>query len=108
MAARLLCDVLPGLAEELKLLFEQAARPDLARQLPSLRVRSRCSCGDEFCATLYTGGGKPADSIYLEPSEGMITVELDGDERIVGIEILYRDDYREAIDNLFQKKSESP
>jgi hypothetical protein len=97
----LLSDALPALAAELLQLFRRAGREDLASQILSLRVKSRCRCGDDFCATIYTGAGRPAYSIDLEPAEGMIIVDVASDERVLSIEILYRDEYREAVDALF-------
>jgi len=97
----LLLDVLPTLGAELIRLFESAGRGDLAAQVPSLRVRSRCDCGDDFCATIYTGSGRPADSVDLDPSEGMMIVDVDEQEHILGVEILYREDYKKAVDALF-------
>ena len=93
-------DALPALSAELVRLFRKAGREDLASQVPSLRIRSRCDCGDDFCATVYTGAGQSVDSLDLEPAEGMMVVDLNDDQRIVSVEILYRDEYRRAIDVL--------
>ena len=97
----LLSAVLPALADELAQLLRGAGRVDLAVQVPSLKLKSRCDCGDDFCATIDTRAGRPADSIDLEPSEGMIIVDVDDQERILGIEILDRPEYKTAVDVLF-------
>ena len=100
----LLSAVLPALADELAQLLRGAGRVDLAAQVPLLKLKSRCDCGDDFCATIDTRAGRPADSIDLEPSEGMIIVDVDDQERILGIEILDRPEYKTAVDALFSKR----
>ena len=100
----LLSAVLPALADELAQLLRGAGRVDLAAQVPLLKLKSRCDCGDDFCATIDTRAGRPADSIDLEPSEGMIIVDVDDQERILGIEILDRPEYKTAVDVLFSKR----
>src|SRR3990172_52937 len=97
----LLSAVLPALADELAQLLRGAGRVDLAAQVPLLKLKSRCDCGDDFCATIDTRAGRPADSIDLEPCEGMIIVDVDDQERILGIEILDRPEYKTAVDVLF-------
>ena len=100
----LLLDVLPTLGAELIRLFESAGRGDLAAQVPSLRVRSRCDCGDDFCATIYVRRGRPFDCITFDAGEGMINVDVDAQDRITGIEILYRDEYKRLVDQLFSRR----
>ncbi|MCH8949571.1 MAG: DUF2283 domain-containing protein [Chloroflexi bacterium] len=95
-----LSEALPSLAAEVMELLRQAGQEELTSQIPTLHVRSRCNCGDDFCATIHTGAGRPVDSIDLEPTEGMIILDVDAGERIVGIEVLYRDEYKEALDAL--------
>jgi hypothetical protein len=97
----LLSEALPSLAEELAGLLRQAGEEGLASQVPSLHVTSRCDCGDEFCATIYTGPGQPVDAVDLEPAEGMIVVVLDSDQHVVGVEILDRPEHKKAVDDLF-------
>jgi len=100
-ATPLLADALPALAEELVTLLRRVGREDLANQIASLRLSSRCRCGDGFCATIDTGAGPPADSIDLEPAGGMMIADVDGDDHIVGIEILDRPEYKKALDGVF-------
>lgn len=100
----LLSEALPSLAAELAELLHKAGEERVASQIPMLRLRSRCNCGDDFCATIDTRAGRPADSIDLEPAEGMMIVDVDDQERILGIEILDRPQYKTAVDALFSKR----
>jgi uncharacterized protein YuzE len=96
----LLSEALHSLAAEVAELLHKAGEERVASQIPMLRLRSRCNCGDDFCATIHTGTGRPAETIDLEPAEGMIILDVDARERIVGIEVLYRQEYKEALDAL--------
>ena len=49
----LVSDVLPTLAVELRTLLVEQNEPELAAQIPGLRIVDRCRCGDGFCATFY-------------------------------------------------------
>ena len=99
-SAPLLTEALSSLAAEVTELLRKAGEEELASQISTLRVRSRCGCGDDFCATIYTAAGQPAESIDLEPAEGMIILDVDGEEHIVSIEILDRSEYKKAVDTL--------
>jgi hypothetical protein len=51
----LLSETLPGLAAELEAGLRGAGRPDLAEQVPGLRITAACACEVESCASFYTG-----------------------------------------------------
>jgi hypothetical protein len=101
----LLLDVLPSLAEELRTLLVEQNEPELAAQIPGLRIVDRCLCGDDFCATFYvrpkpTGAyGPDHRNVALTPKEGMLILDVVG-EKIAGVEVLYRDDIRKAVESI--------
>lgn len=106
----LLLEVLPDLADELSTLLNQGGATELATQVPSLRVVDRCRCGDDFCATLYTAPkpkgayGPNHESLPLNPSSGHLILDL-VDRKIVCIEILFREDIRSKVLQLFPPSS---
>jgi hypothetical protein len=101
----LLVDALPQLQKEIRLLLDQAGESQLSAQLEDLSIVDRCRCGDDFCSSFYTAPkpagayGKGHRSISLEPSKGMIILDV-VDEKVVQIEVLYRDEVRETLDKL--------
>ena len=40
---------------DLERLLREAGRPDLADQVPKLRIRALCTCSVEGCRSFYTG-----------------------------------------------------
>jgi len=40
---------------DLEQLLREAGRPDLADQVPELRIRALCTCSVEGCRSFYTG-----------------------------------------------------
>ena len=102
MAQLLLREVLPQLAEELATQLEGEDEPQLANQVPSLRIVDRCRCGDDFCATFYTAPkpkgayGEGHETIALELENGYLNVDVVSG-RIVCVEVLYRDDIRDKL-----------
>ena len=106
----LLQDALPDLADELTALLSSQGEKDLAEQVPELRLVDRCRCGDDFCATLYTAPkpkgayGPNHESIPLCPSSGHLILDL-VDRKIVCIEILFREDLRIRVLQLFPQTS---
>jgi hypothetical protein len=101
-----LTNVLPEFASELERLLLAANHPELAAQIPELEIARRCSCEDDFCATFHTKyvpGTSPKQyppCISLEPKEGMITLDISSG-RIIGIEVLFREDVRKKLRALF-------
>ena len=106
----LLQDTLPDLADELTTLLRSQNEMDLAEQVPLLRLVDRCRCGDDFCATLYTAPkpkaayGPNHESISLNPSSGQLILDL-LERKIVCIEILFREDFRSRVLQLFTQTS---
>lgn len=98
----LLARLLPELAAQLRALLLTGEDSHLAGEVELLRVIDRCRCGDWFCATLYTAPkpdgsyGPTHRNVVLDPANGMIVLDV-VDERIVCVEILYRDDLRSRI-----------
>jgi hypothetical protein len=70
----------------------------------------RCRCGDDSCAKLYTtpkptgAYGPTHTSISLNPSSGLVILDL-VDRQVVGIEILFREDIRNRVLQLFPQNS---
>jgi hypothetical protein len=95
-------DQFPELVAELSGLLVASDEKQLARTVPTLTVVDRCRCADSFCAMMYTA--PPPDGAYgpthrniaLDPKKGMLILDV-LDERIVGIEVLYRNDIRDRL-----------
>ena len=106
----LLQDALPDLTDELARLLRKNNENDLVKQIPRLRLVDRCRCGDDFCATLYTAPkpkgayGPNHESISLNPSSGQLILDL-LERKIVCIEILFREDFRSRVLQLFAQTS---
>lgn len=106
----LLQDALPDLADELTALLRNQNESDLAEQIPLLRLIDRCRCGDDFCATLYTAPkpkeayGPNHESRSRCPSSGELILDL-VDRTIVCIEILFHEDIRSKVLQLFPPSS---
>lgn len=98
----LMRELLPALAQEVWDLLMKEGEPELANQVLDLRIVDRCRCGDDFCATFYVqpkpkgAYGPNHRNITLEPTQGMLVLDLVGD-RIVAIEVLYRDEVRKSL-----------
>ena len=99
-------EALPEFARELYELLQSSKEQNLVTQLPELRIRRRCSCEDDFCATFYTQF-EPVERpfpdhhcIVLEPTEGMIILDVVAGQ-IAEVEVLYRDDVRKPLRVLF-------
>jgi hypothetical protein len=102
----LLQESLPDLVNELTSLLRKKNEKELLEQVPLLRLVARCRCGDDFCATLYTAPkpkgayGPNHESLSLDPSSGQLILDL-VDRKIVCIEILFREDLRSKVLQLF-------
>ena len=95
-------DVLPDLASELRNALAQDGRAELAGQVSSLRIVQLCGCGDDFCASFYTGPqpdgawGDGHENVVPDVDTGMLVLDVvDGVIRYV--EVLYRDDVRSVL-----------
>ena len=102
----LLIEFLPDLSRELAELLITACEPSLAVQIDDLEIVAKCSCSDDFCASFFTaprpvgGYGPKHRNLELGAGKGMIILDL-VDERIVHVEVLYRDDVRAQLVQLF-------
>ena len=90
-------DVLPGLAADLESSLGELGRPDLAEQVPSLRIRTVCSCEVEGCGSFSTA--LPMKRWFRRgkqvPVGDLVVDTIDGE--IVFIEVLGRPDIRDAL-----------
>ena len=102
-----LIDLLPEFAAELA----QALRGDgdvgLEGQVPGLTITALCWCGDDFCASFYTGprpdGSWGAGHECITPMTATVMIILDVvDGRIRYVEVLHRDDVRSTISMLVE------
>jgi hypothetical protein len=98
----LLPDVLPSFAAELRQLLDEQHEHELAAQVPTLTIFDRCRCGDDICATFYTGP-KPNDgfgpghrNVRLMPEDGMLILDV-VDGKIACVEVLDREDFRQKL-----------
>jgi len=101
----LLVDALPQLSHEMSRLLDEAGESQLSTQLEGLSIVDRCRCGDSFCSSFYTAPkpvgkyGSGHRCISLEPIDGMIILDV-VNEKVVHVEVLYRDEIREKLDKL--------
>jgi hypothetical protein len=98
----LLYEVLPIFAKEIEELLNKHNEPKLASQVASLSIVDRCRCSEDFCAAFYVehkplGAYGPGHrNVELEPESGMIILDV-VDDRIMQVEVLYRDEVRQVI-----------
>ena len=100
--APLLVDLVPHLAAELEAALAKDGDEALAGQVGSLRIEQLCGCGDDFCASFYTGPkpdgswGPGHENVLPSIDDGMVVLDVvDGIIRYV--EVLHRDDVRQII-----------
>ena len=93
----LVADVLAGLAAELERSLRELGRPELARQIGSLRIWAVCPCEVEGCGSFYTA--LPMKRWFRRGKEvpvgDLVLNTIDGD--IVFVEVLGRPDVRAAL-----------
>jgi len=89
-------------AKEIEELLSKCNEPKLASQVASLTIVDRCRCREDFCAAFYVEP-KPLEAyglghrnVELKPENGMIILDV-VDDRIMQVEVLYRDEVRQAI-----------
>ena len=89
--------VLPGLAAELERSLEGLGRPELAHQVPSLRIWAACPCEVEGCGSFYTA--LPMKRWFRRgrevPVGDLVVNTIDGD--IVFVEVLGRPEVQAAL-----------
>ncbi len=101
----LLKDAIPELAEELESLLLKQGEPELATQIPQLRIVDRCRCGDDFCAQFYTvprptgSWGAGHRNISLDCKTGMLVLDV-VDDKVTSVEVLDRDEIRRKLHEL--------
>jgi hypothetical protein len=89
--------IFPSLSQELESLLIAQGEPDLAAQVPELRIVDRCRCFDDYCATFYTkpkpegGFGSGHRSVPLAPAKGELVLDV-VDDVIAAVEVFHRDD----------------
>jgi hypothetical protein len=87
----------PAFARELEELLRDAGRPELADQVPGLRITALCACEVEGCASFSTG--MPMKRWFRRgaqvPAGDHVVNTIDGD--IVHVEVLDRPDVRSAL-----------
>jgi hypothetical protein len=88
--------------KEIEELLGKRNESKLASQVASLTIVDRCRCGEDFCAAFYVEPKPPGAygsghrNVELEPGSGMIILDV-VDDRIMQVEVLYRDEVRQAI-----------
>ena len=95
--APLLRHIVPRFAEELETLLRDAGRPELADQVPELRVRALCTCALENCASFSTGWPMKRwfrRGALVEAGDHVVNT-IDGE--IVHVEVLDRPDVRARL-----------
>ena len=98
----LLAETLPEFAQELQRLLE-AQKPELAVQVPILKIVEGCGCGDDFCASFYTqpkpnGAYGPGHDTLLLDTEAPGMLILDVVDGVISfIEVLYRPYVRQKL-----------
>ena len=77
----LLAEIVPGIGVELDTLLRAQGRPDLADQIPALRIVAVCSCEVEGCASFYTA--RPMKRWFRRgkqvPAGDMVVDAIDGE-----------------------------
>jgi hypothetical protein len=93
----LLIHAAPAFASELEDALREAARPDLAEQVATLRIREVCRCEVEGCASFYTA--MPMKRWFRRgkqvPAGELVVDTIDGE--IVYVEVLGRPDLRALL-----------
>ena len=101
-----LVDVLPNFAAELAEALRLENGVVLADQVRELSISAVCGCGDDFCASVYTGP-RPDESWGAEHRNvtptmaGMVILDVVAD-RIRFVEVLHRDDVKLIVAPLAQ------
>jgi hypothetical protein len=93
----LLAATVPGFATELEEGLRAIDRPDLAGQVPALRIREVCRCEVEGCASFYTAA--PMKRWFRRgkqvPVGELVVDTIDGE--IVYVEVLERPELKALL-----------
>lgn len=107
-----LVDVLPEFAAEIAEVLRLEDGADLAGQLRGLSITAVCGCGDDYCASFYTGPrpdgpwGPQHTNVTPETATGMVILDV-VDGRIRYVEVLHRDDVKSVISALPERATEA-
>ena len=107
-----LVNVLPDFAAELAEALRCEDGSELADQVGGLSITAMCGCGDDFCASFYTGprpdGPWAAQhrNVTPETATGMVILDV-VDGRIRFVEVLHREDMKSVISALTEKATEA-
>ena len=107
-----LVDVLPDFAAELAEALRSEDGADLADQVRELSITAVCGCGDDFCASFYTGPrpdgpwGHGHKNVTPQTATGMVILDV-VDGRIRYVEVLDRDDVKSVISALAERATEA-
>jgi hypothetical protein len=97
MTGALLAETAPSFAAELEDGLRAIDRPDLAEQVPALRIREVCRCEVEGCASFYTAA--PMRRWFRRgkqvPVGELVVDTIDGE--IVYIEVLARPELKALL-----------
>ena len=97
MTGALLAETAPSFAVELEDGLRAIKRPDLAEQVPALRIRAVCRCEVEGCASFYTAA--PMRRWFRRgkqvPVGELVVDTIDGE--IVYIEVLARPELKALL-----------
>jgi hypothetical protein len=104
---------LPDFCAELEAALERRGLTDVAAQVRSAHITSRCSCGEPDCATFTVQssralnvvernviGERHGGSHEVEGLDGLVVVDLDNFGRLTQIEVLYRPDVADKLESL--------
>lgn len=107
-----LFNVLTDFAAELAVALRAEDGAALADQLSERSITAVCACGDDFCASFYTGPrpdgpwGAQHENVTLETATGMVILDV-LDRRIRNVEVLHRDDVKSVISALTDQPKEA-
>ena len=96
----MISEVMPDFLEELVFLLGQSGAPALGEQMRTLRIESLCDCGHEDCSSFATAAEvKVERTVELQAMEGILLIDLNGEEKICFIEVLGRPDVKYLLEN---------
>ena len=104
---------LPEFCTELQDALRRQGLSDLADQLPSAQIMSRCGCDEAGCGSFGVKSSRPLNVVEqniigvrhgrshkVEGIEGLVVVDVDQFGRLTGVEVLDRLDVEVAVKNL--------